>query len=30
MAGASLTMVRLDDEIDGLLGAPAEVAARVF
>ena len=30
MAGASLTLVRLDDEIDDLLGAPAEVAARVF
>jgi dihydroxyacetone kinase-like protein len=30
MAGASLTLVRLDDEIDGLLGAPAEVPVRVF
>jgi dihydroxyacetone kinase-like protein len=30
MAGASLTLVRLDDEIDGLLGEPAEVAVRVF
>jgi dihydroxyacetone kinase-like protein len=30
MAGASITLVRLDDEIDGLLGAPAEVAVRVF
>jgi len=30
MAGASLTLVRLDDEIDGLLAAPAEVAVRVF
>ncbi|HEX5406786.1 MAG TPA: dihydroxyacetone kinase subunit DhaK [Pseudonocardiaceae bacterium] len=30
MAGASLTMVRLDDEIDGLLGDPAEIAIRVF
>ena len=30
MAGASLTLVRLDDEIDALLGAPAEVAVRVF
>ncbi|MEV4636675.1 dihydroxyacetone kinase subunit DhaK [Actinoplanes sp. NPDC049548] len=30
MAGASLTLVRLDDEIDRLLGAPAEVAVRVF
>ena len=30
MAGASLTLVRLDDEIDRLLAAPAEVAVRVF
>ncbi len=30
MAGASLTLVRLDDEIDTLLGAPAEVPVRVF
>jgi len=30
MAGASLTLVRLDDEIDALLDAPAEIAARVF
>ncbi|MDT7563402.1 MAG: phosphoenolpyruvate---glycerone phosphotransferase subunit DhaK [Pseudonocardiales bacterium] len=30
MAGASITLVRLDDEIDGLLGEPAEVAIRVF
>jgi dihydroxyacetone kinase-like protein len=30
MAGASLTLVRLDDEIDQLLGAPAEIAIRVF
>ncbi|MEV4706112.1 dihydroxyacetone kinase subunit DhaK [Actinoplanes sp. NPDC049316] len=30
MAGASLTLVRLDDEIDRLLRAPAEVAVRVF
>jgi dihydroxyacetone kinase-like protein len=30
MAGASLTLVKLDDEIDTLLGAPAEVAIRVF
>ncbi|QTE30922.1 dihydroxyacetone kinase subunit DhaK [Pengzhenrongella sicca] len=30
MAGASLTLVRLDDEIDALLAAPAEVAYRVF
>jgi dihydroxyacetone kinase-like protein len=30
MAGASLTLVRLDDEIEGLLGAAAEVPVRVF
>ncbi len=30
MAGASLTLVKLDDEIDALLGAPAEVPIRVF
>lgn len=30
MAGASLTLVKLDDEIDALLGAPAEVPVRVF
>jgi len=30
MAGASLTLVRLDDEIDALLGAPAEIPIRVF
>jgi dihydroxyacetone kinase-like protein len=30
MAGASVTLVRLDDEIDGLLSAPAEIAIRVF
>jgi dihydroxyacetone kinase-like protein len=30
MAGASLTLVRLDDEIDALLGAPAEAAVRIF
>lgn len=30
MAGASLTLVRLDDEVDRLLAAPAEVAVRVF
>ncbi len=30
MAGASLTLVRLDEEIDALLGAPAEVPVRVF
>jgi len=30
MAGASLTLVKVDDEIKGLLAAPAEVAVRVF
>lgn len=30
MAGASLTLVQLDDEIEELLAAPAEVAVRVF
>jgi dihydroxyacetone kinase-like protein len=30
MAGASMTLVKLDDEIDALLAAPAEVAVRVF
>ncbi|TFD48812.1 dihydroxyacetone kinase subunit DhaK [Cryobacterium frigoriphilum] len=30
MAGASLTLVKLDDEIERLLEAPAEIAARVF
>jgi len=30
MAGASLTLVQLDDEIDALLAAPAEIAYRVF
>jgi dihydroxyacetone kinase-like protein len=30
MAGASLTLVRLDDEIEDLLAAPAEVAEPVF
>ena len=30
MAGASLTLVRLDDEIEPLLTAPAEAAIRVF
>ena len=29
MAGASLTLVKLDDEIDALLGAPADVPIRV-
>jgi phosphoenolpyruvate---glycerone phosphotransferase subunit DhaK len=30
MAGASLTLVRLDDEIESLLAEPAETAIRVF
>ena len=30
MAGASLTLVRLDDEIESLLAAPAQAAVRVF
>jgi phosphoenolpyruvate---glycerone phosphotransferase subunit DhaK len=30
MAGASVTLVKLDDEITGLLSAPAEVAVRIF
>ncbi|WP_250036327.1 dihydroxyacetone kinase subunit DhaK [Paractinoplanes maris] len=30
MAGASLTLVRLDDEIERLLKAPAEAAVRIF
>jgi dihydroxyacetone kinase-like protein len=30
MAGFSLTLVRLDDELDGLLSAPAEIAMRIF
>ncbi len=30
MAGASLTLVRLDEELDRLLAAPAEIAYRVF
>jgi dihydroxyacetone kinase-like protein len=30
MAGASLTLVKLDDELLSLLNAPAEIAARVF
>ncbi|WP_225752755.1 dihydroxyacetone kinase subunit DhaK [Actinotalea sp. Marseille-Q4924] len=30
MAGASVTLVRLDDEIEELLAAPAEVPIRVF
>jgi len=30
MAGASLTLLRLDDELEDLLAAPAEIAVRVF
>jgi dihydroxyacetone kinase-like protein len=30
MAGASLTILRLDDELEKLLDAPVEVAARIF
>lgn len=30
MAGASLTLVRLDDEIEGLLAAPASIGLRIF
>ena len=30
MAGASLTLVKLDDEIEGLLAAPAEAGVRIF
>jgi dihydroxyacetone kinase-like protein len=30
MAGCSLTLVRLDDELVKLLDAPAEVAVRIF
>jgi dihydroxyacetone kinase-like protein len=30
MAGASLTLVRLDDALDALLGAPAEIPIRTF
>lgn len=30
MAGASITLVKLDDEIEGLLEAPAEVGVRIF
>jgi len=30
MAGASLTILKLDSELEGLLAAPAEVAVRVF
>ena len=30
MAGASVTLVKLDDELNELFDAPAEVAVRVF
>jgi len=30
MAGASLTLVKLDDEIEKLLEAPAEIVNRIF
>jgi dihydroxyacetone kinase-like protein len=30
MAGFSLTLIRLDDELARLLDAPAEIAWRVF
>ena len=30
MAGASLTILRLDDELEALLDAPAETAARIL
>lgn len=30
MAGASITLVRLDDEIEQLLAAPAEIGLRIF
>jgi phosphoenolpyruvate---glycerone phosphotransferase subunit DhaK len=30
MAGCSITLSRLDDEIDDLLAAPAEIAIRTF
>ena len=30
MAGASLTLLKLDDELEELLAAPAEIAIRVF
>ena len=30
MAGASLTLLKLDKEIEALLAAPAEIAVRVF
>jgi len=30
MAGASLTMLKLDSELEEYLAAPAEVAVRIF
>jgi dihydroxyacetone kinase-like protein len=30
MAGASVTLVRLDDELKELFAAPAEIAMRIF
>ena len=30
MAGCSITLTRLDDEITGLLAAPAEIVIRTF
>jgi dihydroxyacetone kinase len=30
MPGASVTLVQLDKEIEELLAAPAEIAARIF
>ena len=30
MAGASITLVKLDDELNALFDAPAEVAVRIF
>ena len=30
MAGASLTILKLDDQLEKLLDAPAKVAARIF
>jgi dihydroxyacetone kinase-like protein len=30
MAGASLTLLKLDKEIEDLLAAPADIAVRVF
>lgn len=30
MAGFSLTLLKLDDELEALLAAPAEIPVRVF